>query len=221
MITEKRPEANLKSAYRKFIEVGIILSLLIHILLFRAVPEFGMASDGKKAKDIVISVADIPPTEQIVLPQRPPRPSIPIPTEDESIPDDVTIESTELDISEIPPPPEPSLSDGYGSYEFIPYDEPPVPIGGFAKIRSNLVYPQIAVKAGIEGSVVMGVLIDEQGRVLKVEVLKAAGNNIGFEEAAAKAIKSTKWKPAKQRDVPVKVWVSVPIRFLLAKSQTS
>jgi len=38
---------------------------------------------------------------------------------------------------------------------------------------------------------------------------------MGFSEAAQKAVMLVKWKPAKQRDRAVKVWVSVPVRFQL------
>ena len=58
------------------------------------------------------------------------------------------------------------------------------------------------------------VLVDERGNVVKTDVIKSLGNN-GCDEAAVKAIKSVKWKPAMQRDKPVKVWVSIPVRFVL------
>ncbi|MFQ6112465.1 MAG: energy transducer TonB, partial [bacterium] len=125
-------------------------------------------------------------------------------------------ESTELDLTEIPPPPTPPMDEGIeGGYVFIPYDEPPVPIGGYAAIKRNLVYPDLARKAGVEGTVIVGVLIDERGNTIKTQVLKPSGLNIGFEKAAQEALINVKWKPAKQRDRAVKVWVSIPIRFSL------
>jgi len=50
--------------------------------------------------------------------------------------------------------------------------------------------------------------------VIKVIVIKSLGNN-GCDEAAINAIKSVKWKPAKQRDKPVKVSVGIPVVFKL------
>jgi len=97
---------------------------------------------------------------------------------------------------------------------FVAYDEAPAPIGGFAAIQSNLVYPEIARKAGVEGRVYVNVLIDEKGNVIDTRILKSLGNN-GCDEAAVAAIKSVKWKPAKQRDKPVKVWVGIPVVFKL------
>ena len=45
-------------------------------------------------------------------------------------------------------------------------------------------------------------------------ILVPLGNS-GCNEAAVAAIKAVKWKPAKQRDKPVAVWVSIPVKFKL------
>jgi periplasmic protein TonB len=97
---------------------------------------------------------------------------------------------------------------------FVAYDEPPEPIGGFAAIQQNLVYPEIARKARIEGRVYVQVTIDELGNVLQATVTKSLGNN-GCDNAAIAAIKAVKWKPAKQRDKPVKVSIGIPVQFKL------
>jgi protein TonB len=77
-----------------------------------------------------------------------------------------------------------------------------------------LVYPEIARKAGVEGTVQVRVLISPKGEIIKIELIKSLGNN-GCDEAAIKAIKSVKWNPAYQRDQPVQVWLSVSVRFKL------
>jgi len=220
MKRETVADADLRRQYPKVLEVGIIVSLVLHIVLFHALPAFDLTPGVSKAADVIINVEDIPPTEQVKRPPPPPRPAIPVPTESEDVPEDLTIESTELDLSEVPPPPSPDLDDGLGNYQFIPYDEPPQPIGGFASIRKHLVYPKIAAKAGVEGLVVVGVLIDEHGNVVKTQVLKSAAQDLGFEDAACRAVSATRWRPAKQRDMAVRVWVSVPVRFMLSKSST-
>jgi len=219
MITRQRPEANLKLKYRKVLELGFIGSLLIHLIIFLALPHFDLSTQEVKAKDIEILVEDIPPTEQIKRPPTPPRPSVPIPTESEEIPEDFTIESTELDLTELPPPPV-LIEDRYEHYQFIPYDEAPEPIGGYGVMLANLEYPSIARKAGVEAKVVVGVLIDERGNCVKTQILSTTNEMMGFDEAAQKAVMSVKWKPAKQRDKAVKVWISIPIRFSLKGVQT-
>jgi TonB family protein len=117
--------------------------------------------------------------------------------------------------SEIPlPPPPPSDPD---DVQFIPYDEPPQPIGGFAAIQENLHYPEIARKAGIEGTVIVYAKIDTEGVVTNTKIVKPLGEKNGCNEAAVQAIKTVKWMPAKQRDKSVAVWVSVPVKFKLSK----
>jgi len=217
MVRKKSPEADLKLMYRQVFEMSMSLALFLVIVVFHTLPAFDLVPKQIKAKDIEIMVEDIPQTEQIKKAPPPPRPSIPIPTEDEDIPEDLTIESTDLDLSEIPPPPPPP-EDDYGEYVFIPYDEPPRPLGGYASIQKNLKYPEIARKAGLEARVVVGVLIDEQGNSVKTQILKDSGSNVGFEAAASAAVMKVKWYPAKQRDKPVKVWVSIPVNFKLSAS---
>ncbi|MCD4665624.1 MAG: energy transducer TonB, partial [Bacteroidales bacterium] len=157
---------------------------------------------------------EIPQTQQEKLPPPPSRPLIPIESESEDIPDDVTIEETDIDFDKVPPPPPPPPADDDDSFVFVPYDEAPTPIGGFAAIQKKLKYPEIARKAGIEGQVVIYAKIDKKGSVIRTKVVKALGNS-GCNEAAIKAIKAVKWKPAMQRDKPVTVWVSVPVKFRL------
>lgn len=99
---------------------------------------------------------------------------------------------------------------------FQPYDVPPKPIGGFAAIQKNLKYPEEARKAGIEGRVIVQLLIDARGEIVDRKILKSIGNgNSSFEEAAVNALKSVKWQAAEQNGEPVKVWVAVPVIFKL------
>ncbi len=222
MVSKKRPNVDLKLKHRKVLELGLIGSLVIHLLLFRVVPAFDVSTGPATSADIEILVEDIPPTEQIKRPPPPPRPSIPVPTESEDIPEDMTIEVTDLDLSDItaPPPPPPDYG-RYEEYEFIPYDNPPEPIGGYSRLHKNLKYPEIARKAGIEARVIVGVLIDEKGNSIRTQILKGApSSTFGFEEAAQRALMKMKWRPALQRDRPVKVWVSIPINFRLDENRT-
>ena len=159
-----------------------------------------------EANQIIIEQIDIPQTQQLDLPPPPARPSVPIESEDEDL-EDVTIEETDLESFEAwdapPPPPEgPRV-------KFIPYDDPPRPL---TPIRPK--YPEIAQEAGIEGTVIVQVFVDKKGRVKETIILKGIPNT-GLDEAAIKAIRKTRFLPAKQRERAVGVWISIPVNFRL------
>ena len=101
------------------------------------------------------------------------------------------------------------------SNTFIEYDSPPQPVGGYGEIYKHLVYPFLARKAGLEALVVVQVLVDKNGEIVDVTVLEKSGSKVGFESAAVDAIRKLKWRPAMQRDKPVRVAVTIPIRFQL------
>lgn len=215
MNLRKNPKISLRFKYKKNIELGMVLALAILLFVFQSWKKFEEKEVVQQRVDIPIEVEEIPQTEQTKRPPAPSRPAIPVESEDEDIDEDETIESTEINLDELPPPPPPPADDVDETSEiFVAYDEAPAPIGGFAAIQRNLVYPEIARKAGVEGRVVINCLIDEKGSVINTRVLKSLGNN-GCDEAAIAAIKSVKWKPAKQRDKPVKVWIGIPVVFKL------
>lgn len=78
--------------------------------------------------------------------------------------------------------------------------------------RVNPVYPSLAQKSKIEGTVVVKVLVGINGNVEKVEVLKS---HPLLDNAAVEAAKQFKFVPGKQNGKPVKTWVSIPFNFKL------
>jgi protein TonB len=214
MAFKKNPRYDLRLKYKKVIELTLALALLICILLFQAFKKLEHRGVEKEFALEKIEAEEIPQTEQEKLPPPPSRPAVPIESESEDIPDDVTIDDTEIDFEELPPPPPPPPAEDEAATFFVAYDEPPQPIGGFEAIQKKLVYPEIARKAGIEGQVTIYAHINEKGDVINTRILVPLGNS-GCNEAAVAAIKAVKWKPAKQRDKPVAVWVSIPVKFKL------
>jgi protein TonB len=96
---------------------------------------------------------------------------------------------------------------------FVAVEEMPEPIGGITAIQQKIVYPEIAKRAGVEGKVYVLAFVNEDGNVTDAKLIKGIG--AGCDEAALDAVKKTKFKPGKQRGVPVKVQVSIPIVFKL------
>ena len=75
-------------------------------------------------------------------------------------------------------------------------------------------YPDLARQAGIEGTVLLRVLVGKDGKVVSANVLQSDVTPM-MEKAAVAAAKQFRFKPAKQRTVPVKATMMVPIRFKL------
>ena len=100
-----------------------------------------------------------------------------------------------------------------GKYK-ITADPMPEPVGGIEAIQSNINYPEIARRAGIQGKVFVQAYINENGDVINTKVLKGIG--AGCDEAAENAVKKAKFKPGMVSGVPVKVQVVVPVVFKLS-----
>lgn len=85
--------------------------------------------------------------------------------------------------------------------------------GPFFSTMARPVYPKLARKLGKEGRVVLRLFINEQGKLLNVEVIEKAG--FGFDEAAIEAVKASTYKPAALNEVPVASRSLLPVRFVL------
>ena len=106
----------------------------------------------------------------------------------------------------------PKLADDDSTY-YIAVEYMPNPIGGIQAIQSNLIYPVSAKEQGIEGKVYILAYIDENGVVEKTKIIKEPGYGMG--DAAADAVKKTKFIPGKLYGKTVKVEIAIPIVFKL------
>jgi protein TonB len=76
------------------------------------------------------------------------------------------------------------------------------------------VYPAFASKMGMEGTVMLKVLVSCQGTALKVGVAHSSGHEI-LDKAAADAVRNWHFVPAKRGNSPIEEWVQVPVAFHL------
>jgi len=199
--------ASIKFLYPVVVRITGISGIVLLIVTFLSFPRIVSTVELDEEVQIIIEQIDIPQTEQFDRPPPPARPSVPVESESEDIADDVTLEEFTLDEFDAwdapPPPPEgPRV-------KFIPYDDPPVPL---RPIKPK--YPEIAQEAGIEGTVVVQVFVDARGRVKETVILKGIPNT-GLDEAATQAIRLVRFKPARQRERAVGVWISIPVNFRL------
>ena len=72
-------------------------------------------------------------------------------------------------------------------------------------------YPDIALRAGVEGTVYIKMWVTKEGKVRSAEVAKST-SNIFNQEAVSAAIRWT-FTPAIMNNAPVSVWVTVPFKF--------
>lgn len=206
LIIKKAPEVDLRAKSPLFFDISLALSLLIITGLFA----FSRGElDEKKVIDDIdekVEIIEIPPTKQLTRPPPPARPSIPVEAEDEDEIDEITIDDTEVDLTEEVP--DIVEEEEEEIVEFFAVQKKPKLIKRVAPK-----YPDIARKAGIEAMVVINFIVDEKGLPTNIKVIK--GHPM-LNEAAIEAIKKYKFEPGYQRDKPVKVKWQIPIRFRLS-----
>lgn len=209
MAVRKVPEADLRLKYPRIFELGMIVALFLLIIAFRFLPIYESKKGPVRFEQEIVRVEDIENTRQENRPPPPPRPAIPIEAPSDEVLEDVTISDTELDITEdVPPPPQDEF--GEETY-FVAVEDMPQIIGGLESIQKNVVYPDLAIRAGVEGTVYVTAFVDERGVVTKVEIAKGIG--AGCDEAAVASVVKAKFIPGKQRGKAVRVRISIPIRF--------
>jgi len=96
---------------------------------------------------------------------------------------------------------------------FVAVEEMPEPIGGIGAIQSKVQYPPEAKDQGVQGKVYVIAYINEMGSVDSTRLIRGIG--AGCDEAAMNAIKQIKFKPGRQKGIPTKVQVAIPIMFKL------
>ena len=203
----------MKNSYKKTLELGIIGALVLCNLAFFVFRSYHLQAETTENKRAPIVVEPPPNIQPQKAPTPPPRPSTPVPSPDPEVPPDATIKPGKwVDFGKLPPPPGPPPED-----DIVPFwavHEKPELIGGIASIRRYLTYPEMARKIHMEGRTVVHVLVDRKGRPSQMIVLESAGFE-PLDQAALKAISRLRWKPAMQRDKPVRVWVAIPVKFSL------
>lgn len=101
---------------------------------------------------------------------------------------------------------------------FTIVEESAAPVGGmkafYTYIRANLQYPKLAKDTGIEGRVYLTFIVEPDGSLSNVRVVRGIG--AGCDEEAVRLIKgSPKWKPAKEKGKAIRQKMTFPINFKL------
>lgn len=223
MELKKKPNADVSRQRTMFMALGLIVSLSLTLYAFEAKQyEEGELMDLGMAPDDFEELTEIPPTEQ---PPPPPPPVkqpqiIEIPDEEEieeEIEIDLDVEITEeTEVEEIvfEEEPEEEVADKV----FMIVEEQASFPGGQAAwnkfLKKNLEYPRQAKRMGIEGAVYLSFIVNKQGAISDIEVMRGIGG--GCDEEAVRVLKeSPNWNPGKQRGNPVKSRMQFRIVFRL------
>ena len=136
--------------------------------------------------------------------------------ETESI--EVTSEETEQEVV-IAAPVEAPEEEEEEEVVFVVVEKMPEFPGGqqalFKYLSENVKYPVIAQENGIQGRVICQFVVNRDGSIVDVEVVRSGGDP-SLDKEAIRVIKSMpKWKPGQQRGKPVRVKYTVPVNFKL------
>ena len=226
MEEKKSPKANLENKKLMFTQIGLIISLLVAWLAFEH------KSYDKREIDPSLLNREVVVDEEMVeiTKQEEPKPQpVEVPkqtTQLEIVQDDVETEDIEInadveqnEVIEDYVAPEVVEEEVVEQEIFQIVEEMPSYPGGekalLEYVAKNIKYPQIARETGIQGRVFVGFVVEPDGSVSNVKILRGIGG--GCDEEAMRVIKSlAKWKPGKQRGKAVRVSYQLPVVFKLA-----
>ena len=227
MEIKKTPKADLEGKKGIFFEIGLVVALGILLCAFNW-------KANTKVEEGFVTVAEepveeeiIPITQQMMKPPPPPPPApkltdlIEIVDQELDIDEELEIEDVEANVE--------NRTDYSYDYDGTGYDEgdygeedifqvvedmPTFP-GDINKwLGKNVKYPVIAQENNIQGRVTVQFVIERDGSITDVKVLR--GVDPSLDKEAVRVVKSMpKWKPGKQRGKPVRVSYTVHINFRL------
>lgn len=229
MEQKKSPKADLEKKKGLFLQIGFIITLALVLFAFEySTSEIATGSLGELA-DLEGEEEMIPITrkEEIKPPEvQPPKKVaevLNIVEDDVDIEDEFKIEDFDADQDE-----EIIISD-YEEEEveeeapFFIVEDMPTFQGGDKDnsislfrnwIMANLKYPPIAMENGVEGTVYTSFVINKQGKVDRIKILR--GVDAAIDAEAMRVLKAApRWTPGQQRGKPVLVAMSLPIKFIL------
>ena len=226
MEIKKSPKADLESKKLTFTLIGLVVTLFVIWRVFEYKSYDKQTIDDSLKTEVVIEEEMVEITKQEQPKVQPPQPK-PQVTQIEVVEDDVEVEDVEINA-------EVDQNEVIEEYEFTPpeieeeeiveaeifkvVEEMPEFPGGAAKmmefIQKNIKYPMMARESDIQGRVFVNFVVEPNGEISNVEVLRGIGG--GCDEEAVRVVKSMpNWKPGKQRGSAVRCAFTVPIIFKL------
>ena len=223
MEAKKSKKADLDNKRGLFMEIGLIVALAIVIIMFSV-------SQREKIIEAMAPVASVDEVEMIDVTTEKEPETVPVQHQTVSVITDVLnvvrnetkietsigwvdFEDEDIDIAPIQVETEEIEEETI----FIVADEKPTFQGGDLNtfrnwVQSRLTYPALAQENNIQGTVTVKFVVEKDGRLTNIQVLKSPDKTLS-DEAVQVLAKSPKWAPARQRDMAVSY--TMPIVFKL------
>jgi len=223
----------LKAVYFKYRWWGLGIAIAIHAAIIGSYYMVGLLQSEEppmvqvrllKYSDLgpppSMTSANTPPPISVSAPTAKPSVGAPVPVPDAEVSAEQTM-ATQAEMSQVTP-----IGDATGAGEVavqqdIKIDDDAPPADFVAVEKEPVVvkkvepkYPELAMRAGLEGKVWVKIWVDKEGKAKQVVILKSDAEI--FNEPAVEAAKQFVFTPAYMNNGPVSVWVSVPFKFRLA-----
>ena len=227
----------LRSLYPTFALRSLILAAILHLAIIGAYYcGLSLTKNEPQTREIHVSINEIgqppsikkaltPPAVTIAAPGPRMQNAIPVPVPDATISPEATIPTQDA-INQSTANTDSKIGEGGNVIvdvpsnvdveaepdTFTPVEKLPVPI-----IQPVPDYPEIPLRAGIEGTVWLRIWVTKEGKTKKAEVIKTDSEL--FNQAAIDAAMKWVFTPAVMNSGPVAVWVTIPFKFKLQNSR--
>jgi len=230
---ERYGATELKQVYQRYFSIALGIAIVIHAVIIGGYYLIEVLNQEEPPTRMVhvmkysdlgpppsIQSTNMPPPVAVSAPVSKPTVGAPVPVPDAEVSPEQTI-ATQAEMGQQVAP----IVEGAGSEavsieqdikieddgppaDFVPYEKEPQIV---KKVEPK--YPDLAMRAGLEGKVIVKIWVDKEGKVKQVVVLKSDAEI--FNEPSVEAAKQFVFTPAYMNNGPVAVWVSFPFRFKL------
>lgn len=226
METKKSKRADLEPKKSIFLQIGIVVALGLTLAAFEwesPVKQIVVTDNWETVgEDFIIKNTVIEDTKPAPKPVS--APAINIVDNNDAVDNIVEIDMGINPEDEIPvytPPASIKLKEEESFADDTPFvsvqNMPEYP-GGISALQaflaSNIDYPEIAARSGIEGTVYVNFVVERDGTVSNIRILRGINDDCN-EEAERVIGLLAKWKPGNQQGKTVRVSFTIPVSFKL------
>jgi len=227
MEVKKSTKADLENKRTIFLEIGLVAVIGLSLLAFNWTSGGNKELENMVVQETAVEQEIIPITRQEEIKTPPPVAPVAATTDFKIVKNDVKV-TDEFDFSSDDDPSKAVKVVAFQEKEeqavveeevFFIVEEMPSFQGkgqdGFRTyIGQNLKYPEIAQENGIQGKVFVSFVVEGDGRITNVKVVRGVDPALD-KEAVRVVAAAPKWTPGKQRNKPVRVSFTFPIIFQL------